>query len=85
MPQIPRIALAKSSAFCKSFFDWTRLAVAVATASAKHALLDKIITLSAQPKLKECPIVPEDVHIPKGVSDGLIYKISLFNRLDLPA
>ena len=66
--------LAKTAALSKSLVEAIRFPVAVATASAKEVFFEKIIAASAFPKLKECPIVPEDVHMPKGVSFGLIFK-----------
>ena len=83
-PNTPFMDLAKFTAFSKSSLDVTRLAQAVATASAKDAFLDKITTLSALPKLKEWPTVPEDVHMPIGVSFGYIFKKSLFFNLEVP-
>ena len=57
------------------------LPILVAAASAKRVDLDKTATASALPKLKECPIVPEEVQIPKGVLLAFISKaIFLLNE-----
>jgi len=48
------------------------LPTAVAIASAKGAECERAITASALPRLRECPILAEEVHMPKGVSCGLI-------------
>ena len=84
MPQIPLIKRAKSKAFCKSLGPCTRLQVAVATASAKDAFFDKIATLSAEPKLNECPTVPEEVHMPRGVALGFIFNRRPRQYFDFP-
>lgn len=84
-PVTPFMDLAKPRATLKSCFDFTKLPVAVATASAKLAFFDKTITESALPKLNEWPTVPEDEHTPKGVSAGLIFKEIRLKMLDLPA
>jgi len=49
-----------------SFF--IRLPIAVADVSARAVEGDITITASEFPKLKECPTVPEEVQIPRGVS-----------------
>jgi len=47
--------------------------MAVATASAKGVECESAITASALPRLRECPMVAEEVHMPSGVSCGLIF------------
>ena len=50
----------------------TTLPMAVAAASAKEVEEERAMTASALPRLSECPTVAEEVHIPRGVSSGLI-------------
>ncbi len=57
----------------------------VAAASANEVDLERTQTASAFPKLIEWPTVPEEEHIPKGVSPGFIRKPTLRLNGDFPA
>ena len=63
----------------------TMLPMAVAIASARAVDDERATAASAQPRLKECPMVPDEVHIPRGVSWGLISRAILPVRGDSPA
>ena len=85
IPRRPGISCAFLSALEVSLSDLTTLPIAVAVASAKAVEDEMAITASALPRLKECPIIPEDVHIPSGVSLWLISKAIFPLKGDRPA
>jgi hypothetical protein len=61
------------------------LQIDVAAASASVADFAFTHTASAIPKLKEWPIVPDEVQIPMGISFALTISVTLSHNGELPA
>ena len=82
IPFIPGIIFAFLMTAYTSSFDFIILHTDVAAESAKIASLAQITTESASPKLKEWPIVPDEVQTPRGESlEAISNKILLENFL----
>lgn len=71
-PLISGMLWQKAIASSTSALDFTLLHTEVAKASASAVELESMVTRSAFPKLRECPIVPDELHMPIGVCRGSI-------------
>jgi hypothetical protein len=84
-PRIPGMAPTLSSVGWMSASVLTRLAARVAAASARAVSAEKTVARSHLPKLRLCPMVPEEEQTPRGVRSGSILKASFPDRGLSPA